>query len=115
VVSAKSRRVTGVDVYVESDLEPKALAASLETLAKASALRLEMITNRGAMVFPSSSRRGSLVDHFRCRFVQRDPGPDVGDAEILALLSIVGAEYRWMHIEKLQEFDGKASFSKSQV
>jgi isocitrate dehydrogenase len=115
VVSAKSRRVTGVDVYVESDLEPKALAASLETLAKASALRLEMITNRGAMVFPSSSRRVSLVDHFRCRFVQRDPGPDVGDPEILALLSIVGAQYRWMHIEKLQEFDGKASFSKSQV
>jgi isocitrate dehydrogenase len=115
VVAAKSRRVTGVDVYVETELEPKALAASLETLSKSSPLRLEMITNRGAMVFPSSSRRVSLVDHFRCRFVQRDPGPSLADAEILALVNVVGAQYRWMHIEKLQEFDGKAAFSKSQV
>ena len=52
VVPAKSRRVMGVDVYVESELEPKALAASLEALAKSSPLRLEMITNRGAMVYP---------------------------------------------------------------
>jgi isocitrate dehydrogenase len=115
VVPAKSRRVIGVDVYVESELEPKALAASLEGLAKPSALRLEMITNRGAMVYPSSDRRISLVDHFRCRFVPRNAASDLADAEILALLATIGVQYRWMHIEKLQEFDGKASFSKSQV
>jgi len=115
VVSAKNRRVMGVDVYVESDLEPKALAASLETLAKTSALRLEMITNRGAMVFPSNGRRVSLVDHFRCRFVPRISATDLADADILTLLATIGGQYRWMHIEKLQEFDGMASFSKSQV
>jgi isocitrate dehydrogenase len=115
VVRAKSRRVTGLDVYVESELEPKALAASLEGLAKSSQLRLEMITNRGAMVYPSSDRRISLVDHFRCRFVPRDSGSDLADADILSLLATIGVQYRWMHIEKLQEFDGKASFSKSQV
>ncbi len=115
VVSAKTRRVTGIDVYVESDLEPKALAASLETLAKASALRLEMITNRGAMVFPSGNRRVSLVDHFRCRFVLRNSASDLADADILTLLGTIGSQYRWMHIEKLQEFDGEPAFSKSQV
>jgi isocitrate dehydrogenase len=115
VVRAKSRRVMGLDVYVESELEPKALAASLEGLAKSSQLRLEMITNRGAMVYPSSDRRISLVDHFRCRFVPRDSGSDLADADILSLLATIGVQYRWMHIEKLQEFDGKASFSKSQV
>jgi isocitrate dehydrogenase len=115
VVRAKSRRVTGLDVYVESELEPKALAASLEGLAKSSQLRLEMITNRGAMVYPSSDRRIALVDHFRCRFVPRDSASDLADAEILSLLATIGGQYRWMHIEKLQEFDGKPSFSKSQV
>src|SRR2546423_13987919 len=114
-VLAKSRRVTGVDIYVESNLEPKALAASLETLTKASTLRLEMITNRGAMAFPSNGRRVSLVDHFRCRFVQRVTGSDLADADILALLRSVGAQYRWMHIEKLQEFNEEAAFSKSQA
>lgn len=84
VVRAKSRRVMGLDVYVESELEPKALAASLEDLAKSSQLRLEMITNRGAMVYPSSDRRISLVDHFRCRFVPRDSASDLADAEILS-------------------------------
>jgi isocitrate dehydrogenase len=114
-VSAKSRRVTGVDVYVESELEPTTLAASLDDLAKPSPLRLEMITNRGAMVYPSSGRRVALVDHFRCRFVARNAASDVADADILALLATIGGTYRWMHIEKLQEFDGKAAFSKSQV
>ena len=115
LVPAKSRRVTGVDVYVESELEPKALAASLEGLAKSSALRLEMITNRGAMVYPSSDRRVSLVDHFRCRFVPRNSASDLPDSDILTLLATIGGQYRWMHIEKLQEFDGEPAFSRSQV
>jgi isocitrate dehydrogenase len=115
VVSAESRRVTGVDVYVESVLEPKNLAASLDRLTGTSALRLQMITNRGAMVYPSTDRRVSLVDHFRCRFVPRDAGTDLGDAVILALLQTLAGEHRWMHVEKLQEFDGEPAFSKSQV
>jgi len=115
VVPAKSRRVTGVDVYLETELEPKALAASLETLAKSSPLRLQMITNRGAMVFPASDRRVSLVDHFRCRFIPNDSSIDLRDADILGLLATIGSRYRWMHVEKLQEFDGVPAFSKSQV
>jgi len=115
VVPAASRRVRGVDVYVESDIDPKALAGDMEKLVESSPVRLEMITNRGAMVFPSSNRRVSLVDHFRCRFVLRDGAAGLGDAEILSLLEVIGAQHRWMHIEKLQEFDGEVAFSKSQV
>ncbi|MDQ6769035.1 MAG: NADP-dependent isocitrate dehydrogenase [Gemmatimonadota bacterium] len=115
VVPAATRRVIGVDVYIESQLEPTPLAAGLETLAKSSTLRLEMITNRGAMVFPSSGRRVSLVDHFRCRFVPRDAGSELKDADILSLLGTIGGQFRWMHIEKLQEFEGEPAFSKSQL
>ena len=115
VVTAKSRRLIGLDVYIESDLEPAKLAAVLELLAKPTPLKLQMITNRGAMVFPASGRRVSLVDHFRCRFVLRDPAAVLGDIEILALLGTIGARHRWMHIEKLQEFDAEPAFSKSQV
>jgi len=115
VVSAKSRRLIGLDVYIETDLDPAKLAAGLEQLAKPSPLKLQMIANRGAMVFPSSGRRVSLVDHFRCRFVLRDAAAVLADVEILALLGTIGARHRWMHIEKLQEFDGEPAFSKSQV
>ena len=115
VVPAQSRRLVGVDVYVESDLEPKALAADLEPLTQSSPLKLQMITNRGAMVFPGNDRRVSLVDHFRCRFVLRDPASKFGDAEIISLLGVIGSKHSWMHVEKLQEFDGEPAFSKSQV
>jgi isocitrate dehydrogenase len=115
VVLAKSRRLSGLDVYIESDLDPATLAADLEKLALMSPLKLQMITNRGAQVFPSSGRRVSLVDHFRCRFVLREAVASFGDAEILSLLGTIGATYRWMHIEKLQEFDGEPAFSKSQL
>jgi isocitrate dehydrogenase len=47
--------------------------------------------------------------------VPRDSASDLADAEILSLLATIGGQFRWMHIEKLQEFDGKPSFSKSQV
>jgi isocitrate dehydrogenase len=115
VVSVASRRLIGLDVYIESDLDPAKLAAALELVAKPSPLKLQMITNRGAMVFPSSGRRVSLVDHFRCRFVLRDAAAALTDVEILALLGTIGARHRWMHIEKLQDFDGQQAFSKSQV
>lgn len=114
-VPAGKRRVSGVDVYVETELEPKELAANMEQLAKGSPLKLQMITNRGAMVFPSNGRRISLVDHFRCRFVLNDGAASLGDAEILSLLQVIGGQHRWMHVEKLQEFDGEPAFSKSQV
>jgi isocitrate dehydrogenase len=115
VVPAASRRVSGVDVYIETDLDPNTLAGNLEKLIQSSPMRLQMITNRGAMVFPSSDRRVSLVDHFRCRFVLSDKAADLDDAEILSLVKVVGGKHRWMHIEKLQEFDGEPAFSKSQV
>ena len=115
VVAANSRRLSGVDIYIESDLEPKLLASELEKLATASPVSLQMISNRGAMVFPGSDRRVSLVDHYRCRFVLRDAGINLGDPEILSLLGSVSAKYRWMHVEKLQEFDGEIAYSKSQV
>ena len=114
VVGTSERRVVGVDVFVETALEPARLASELTEVAAAAGVRLQMITNRGAMVFPSTERGVSLVDHFRCRFIRHDDG-DLGDPAILGLLERIGARHRWMHVEKLQEFDGEAAFSKSQV
>src|SRR5207253_10132860 len=115
VVVAVSRRLTGLDVYIESYIDPRNLASDLEKLSTTSPLKLQMITNRGALVFPSNNRRVSMVDHFRCRFVLRESAATFGDVEILSLLGAIGAKHRWMHIEKLQEFDGEPGFSKSQV
>ena len=39
---------------------------------------------------------------------------DATDAQILELIQRVGSRFRWAHIEKLQEFDGAAGYTKAQ-
>jgi len=112
-VAATKRRVLGVDVFIESDFQPAALAAALETAVRGLPLKLELIANRGSAVFPDTERSVSLVDHYRCRFVRANGG-DLEDKEILALLGRIGEGHRWMHVEKLQQFDGLDAFSRTQ-
>jgi isocitrate dehydrogenase len=53
------------------------------------------------------------VDHFRARFLFKEAPKGDGVAEIADLLTRVGRQHRWMHIEKLQRFDGADAFTKS--
>jgi isocitrate dehydrogenase len=55
----------------------------------------------------------SLVDHYRCRFVAAD-GAEPTDAELLGLLASVGARHHWMHLERLQKFDGERGYTLAQ-
>jgi isocitrate dehydrogenase len=73
-----------------------------------------MISNRGTKVYPPTGAITDCVDHWRCRFVLRDPSGELSDAALLALLQRVAAEHRWMHLEKLQEFDGALGFTMAQ-
>jgi isocitrate dehydrogenase len=54
------------------------------------------------------------VDHYRCRLLLRSTEASASDPEILDLLSRVGSAFRWVHVEKLQEFDGEPGFTKAQ-
>ena len=109
---AAMREVVGVDVFIESDGDPQALGTSLSAAAEGSAFALQTIASRGAQVWPDQGGNTFLVDHFRARFLFRD-GPQ-GDAAITDLLTRVGRQHRWMHLEKLQRFDGADAFSKAQ-
>ena len=73
-----------------------------------------MISNRGTKVYPLTGAMTDCVNHWRCRFVLNDASGTVTDETILALLTRVGAHYRWMHVEKLPEFDGAAGFTRAQ-
>lgn len=113
-VTPVSRRVIGADVFVEALLSPEELGRSLEQVAEATPLRLKMVSNRGTMVYPSVGAMTDCVDQWRCRFVSRDPGVDVSDDHLLDLVSRIAGVHRWMHVEKLQEFDGHDAFTKAQ-
>ncbi len=113
-VTPKSRRVVGVDVFLETTAEPVALGQSLERLSEGTTLALKTVSNRGVRVYPPTDGRPDCVDSMRCRFLARDGAHEISDGEIAALLTRISLDHRWAHVEKLQEFDGKPGFSKDQ-
>ncbi|MCW8085890.1 NADP-dependent isocitrate dehydrogenase [Sabulicella glaciei] len=112
--AATTRELVGVDVFVESERDPKAIGITLQAAAEGSAFDLKMISSRGAQVWPEMGGNTFLVDHFRARFVFREPPKGDAVAEITDLLSRIGRQHRWMHIEKLQRFDGADAFTRAQ-
>lgn len=110
-----SRKTVGVDIYIESDLSPEALGKSLEDVALSSPFYLKMISNRSIQVYPATTGiKVETVDHWRARFFIKEAFPSIEDKDILNLITKVGHDHIWMHIEKLYEFNGTPSFTKAQ-
>jgi isocitrate dehydrogenase len=113
-VRPKSRRTIGADVFIESGAAPEEIGKSLEALAEGHVLRLKMISNRGTKVYPTTGGMTDCVDHWRCRFVLRDGKAQLGDQALMDLIGRIAGKYRWMHVEKLEEIDGEAGFTRAQ-
>jgi isocitrate dehydrogenase len=114
-----TRELVGIDVFLESDLRAEQLGAELELVAEDTPFRLNGVSNRGVQVYPSTGGQTFLVDHFACRFMLKHPIPLThttanGQAEISYLVQRIGTKFTWMHIEKLQRFDGKDAFERPQ-
>lgn len=113
-VKTKTRKTVGLDIFLETMVEVKALGADLESMVADMPFKLKMIGSRGVKVYPSvGGLLPDMVDHCRARFLME------GEAEMdnilcLELLKRVGEKYRWMHTEHLQTFDGEPGFSKAQ-
>ncbi|MGC1185261.1 MAG: NADP-dependent isocitrate dehydrogenase [Candidatus Dormiibacterota bacterium] len=115
LVHPRSRRDIGVDVFIESELQPEVLGPSLEAATAGTALRLETISNRGTQVYPATG--GAItdcIDHWPCRFLIRDLDGDLEEADVIALLQRVSQEHRWVHVERLPVYDGARGFTKAQ-
>lgn len=114
-VQAKSRRVAGVDVFVEANLFPEDLGKRLEKALEGSSFQLKMCSSRGTKVFPPTGTVIDVIDQYRCRVLVKDAAKSANDAEIYDLLQrINGADLRWGHIEKLHEIDGQPGWTKAQ-
>lgn len=113
-VEATERSVVGLDVFVESPLDPEALGTSLRELTDGTSFELKSVSNRGRQVFPAAGAGADMVDHYACRFLAREAADDLSDDAVHDLLARVSSRHRWMHLEKLQEFDGEPGFTKAQ-
>ncbi len=110
----KTRELLGVDIFIESDLSAAELGASLTEIAAGSQLRLDSISNRGVQVWPATGGQTFLVDHFDCRFMLNTPAEGNSPQGIADLVKAIGGRHSWMHVEKLQRFDGKDAFERPQ-
>jgi isocitrate dehydrogenase len=113
-VKPKTRNTVGVDVFVESATSPSELGRQVEALVEDLPLRLKMISNRGTKVYPDNGGMTECVDHWRCRFIGREGTAVVDDALLLQLLGRIARAMRFMHVEKLQEFDGALGYTRAQ-
>jgi isocitrate dehydrogenase len=113
-VKPTSRAVVGLDVFVETPLSASELGASLMELTHDTRLSLKMISSRGTKVFPPTGALTETGDHFRCRFIIKENPGDLPDEDVNQLLARISRRHRWMHIEKLQEFDGELGFTRDQ-
>ncbi len=110
-----SRRVLGVDVFCESDRPAAELGPLVERAGAAAGFTLKMISNRGTQVYPAKGAETDCVDHWRCRLLCTEPVNDLALEKLQRLLgALEQAGLRWVHLEKLQQFDGQPGFTKAQ-
>jgi isocitrate dehydrogenase len=114
LIDVQQRQVIGVDVFIESSLTAEELGNHITSLSENTVVSLKLISNRGVQVYPATGTSPDVVDHWRCRFVMRDETKDLRDEDLLHLLKTIGSHYQWMHLEKLNIFDGEKGFTKSQ-
>ncbi len=113
-VSANVAHATvGVDLFLETWVDAGEAGRALEALA-GDALALQMISSRGTMVYPETGLKPDSVGLLRARFVARDAGAGVSDAQVADLVLRVGERFAWTHVEKLHVFAGEDGFTKAQ-
>ena len=105
----ETNTLRGVDVFLDSDLSPSALASQLQALA--TDLELTMVSNRGTQVWPTGSTFTDCVNHYRVRF--EIPG-DVPQDSIVRLLGTVSERFPLCGAEWLREIDGQMAYSLAQ-
>ena len=114
MVKATARRLAGLDVFIETSETPEVIGRALETMVEGTPMRLKMISNRGTQVFPLTGTATDCVDVFRCRFITRDDSTNLTDQQLWSLVGSIQNRFRWMHLEKLQVFDGVNGWTKAQ-
>jgi hypothetical protein len=110
----KDRAVKGIDVFIELDKPFEVLGKNLEQLAVSTPFEFKILSCRGVKIYPCLSlKEPDLVDHVCARFLLKDSVHQASDEIILDLLQKLSKECHWVHLEKLNTFDGKVGYSKT--
>lgn len=109
------KELVGVDVMFDYKGDtPSVLADKVQAL-NLGGLKLNVISNRGIVVWPKKMEETFLSDHFRCRFFAEEKGQPISHAQVANLLTqLAGTDLDFIKTEHLCRFDGKDAFSMAQ-
>ena len=104
------RELVGVDVYFYEKTSLSKFVDKMKNEGHGN-LKLQMITNRGAKVYPEGQPETFCIDQWRCRFTT---GSTCTQKEISELYSHL-SRYDIIKTENLYSFDGTLSYSHADV
>jgi len=109
----RAKTLVGIDLYLDwADNDAQALADRLQALAD-KAFQLQMITNRGVVVWPQGFSQTYCSDHWCCRFMATDKTATHAEVATLAAKA-AEAGLDFIKVENLYEFDGQPGYSMGQ-
>ncbi|GAB3907302.1 NADP-dependent isocitrate dehydrogenase [Mucilaginibacter boryungensis] len=104
----------GVDVFVESNVQPDELAElAKKCLRFNDNFDLVMISNRGTQVWPTGSIYTELVNEYRIRF-EKKAGRQIKQKELLHIAADLSEEVKICSVEFLMNFGGKIGYTLAQ-
>ncbi len=119
----QKKQLVGIDVYLDwtkSDRNPDVLGSQLQSLCPEN-IKLRMITNRGAIVYPNGMPETFKSDHWRCRFVHTQFEKNTNElveinySDITKLLNnLIDSGLNFIKIDNLYAFDGVRGYSLGQ-
>ena len=112
-VTGSDVRLVGVDVYVEQDGPAGPVGQAMEAAA-GSDFRLQFVSARGTVVYPSENAAIDTVGWWRCRFLAAAEDGSVDDAAILRLLGRIAERMPWVHVQKLRTYGDEMGFTRAQ-
>lgn len=113
--ASERKELVGVDVFLDWPSGTPDELGEIFRKVSDDGLKLTMITNRGAKVWPGGMPETFCTDHWRCRFMGSGRGATVSHTQILELLQRIDeAGFDFIKTENLYNFDGRASYSAVQ-
>lgn len=108
------RKCVGIDIFLYHENRNAEELGTKLSETSTDKLKLSMISNRGAKVWPDGFKQTFCTDHWRCRFKSENKSAISHQDIIDVLSSITKHGFDFIKTEGLYEFDGEPVYSKSQ-
>jgi len=113
VRTTEKKDLGGVDVFLDWHVGTADELGEAFKQVGGDGLELQMITNRGAKVWPHGMPETFTTDQWRCRFISPVNDTLISHNQIISLLQrIDAAGYDCIKTENLYNFDGQQGYSK---